>query len=173
LLRAAGSDAVLARYRAELGSAVARTIDGQDEHDLWQSLCDFPQLLRERHPQSLLISMTLPLTDVQPVLEELDTVAHSHGLTSAAIGRVGVGHLLLALWPSATSGLPSPPLVKALAGLRSALPRGVNMTLLSYPEEMFGECNAWAATPTDMNSMRAVKQALDPNDILNRGRFAL
>ncbi len=30
-----------------------------------------------------------------------------------------------------------------------------------------------AQTPTHRDSMRAVKQALDPNDILNRGRFLL
>jgi FAD/FMN-containing dehydrogenase len=30
---------------------------------------------------------------------------------------------------------------------------------------------SWVQTPTDLDSMRAVKRALDPKDILNRGRF--
>ncbi len=46
------------------------------------------------------------------------------------------------------------------------------MTVLHCPEEMRSEISAWAATPTDVKSMRAVKLALDPNDILNRGRFS-
>ena len=41
LLRAAGSDAVLARYRAELGTAVSREIEGQSEQELWRAVSDF------------------------------------------------------------------------------------------------------------------------------------
>ena len=40
-VRAAGSDAVLARYRAELGTRVSHEIDGQGEQDLWRALSDF------------------------------------------------------------------------------------------------------------------------------------
>ncbi len=41
-VRAAGSDAVLARYRKELGSAARKEIDGDGERKMWRVLEDFP-----------------------------------------------------------------------------------------------------------------------------------
>ena len=98
LVRATGSDAVLARYRAELGTAISREIEGNRERDLWRALEDFSPIAVEQHPRSLLISMTLPVCDVQPVLSELSAVAKSNRFSFAAIGRVGIGHLLVSLW---------------------------------------------------------------------------
>src|SRR5664279_1576790 len=52
-LRAAGSETVLARYRTELGSAVAREMEGANEQGFWRALDDFSPLAAERHPRSL------------------------------------------------------------------------------------------------------------------------
>jgi glycolate dehydrogenase FAD-binding subunit len=171
VLRAAGSDAVLARYRAELGTAVSREVEGQSEHDFWQAVSDFSYLVRQRHARSLLLSMTLPLADVQPVLDGLAKLAHSSSLTLAAIGRVGVGHLLVSMWPSPQSEVTQASFVNAVSGARDRLPRDASMTVLHSPEEARGQITEWASTPTDLEAMRAVKLALDPNDVLNGGRF--
>ena len=42
-VRAAGSDAVLARYRSELGADVTREVEGQSEHDLWTTLTNYQE----------------------------------------------------------------------------------------------------------------------------------
>jgi len=171
-LRAAGSDAVLARYRTELGSAVTHEIRTGNEEGFWHAVANFAPTVRERHHDCLLISLMLPLADLAPILDRTAAVAESAGLELAAIGRVGAGHLLVALWPAADMKGVSLDFVKAFAALRSALSHDASMTVLHGPE-VRGQINAWAATPTDVTSMRAVKQALDPNDVLNRGRFAL
>jgi glycolate oxidase FAD binding subunit len=170
-LRAAGSDTVLARYRAELGPALAHEIREGNEPGFWGMVANFVSTVQEQHPDCLLMSLTLPLAEVQPVLEELATVADSNSLTPAAIGRVGVGHLLVAMWHTEEASATSLNLVKAVSGLRSALPHDASMTVLHCPEEVRGKISAWAAFPTDVKSMRAVKLSLDPNDVLNRGRF--
>ena len=41
-VRAAGSDAVLARYRKELGSAITRELEGDGERKMWQAIENFP-----------------------------------------------------------------------------------------------------------------------------------
>ena len=171
LLRAAGSDAVLARYRAELGGMVSREVEGQSEHDLWQAVSNFSHLVHDRWPRSLVISMTLPLADVQPVLHGLAVVARANSLTLAAVGRVGVGHLLVALWPASKVETTMVNFVSAVSGIRNQLPRDVSMAVLSCPAEASHHVTAWGPMPTDLESMRAVKQVLDPKDILNRGRF--
>jgi FAD/FMN-containing dehydrogenase len=171
LLRAAGSDAVLARYRGELGTAVSREIEGQSEGDLWRAVSDFPCLVQERHPRSLLISMTLPLADVQTVLDGLVLVAHSNSFTFAAVGRVGVGHLLIAMWPAPDTEVTMVNFVNAASGLRNRLPRDASMAVLYCPPEARHHVTAWGPMPTDLESMRKVKMTLDPRDVLNRGRF--
>ncbi len=173
LLRAGGSDAVLARYRKELGSAVSRELEGQAECDLWQAVSDFSHLIHENHPRSLLISMALPLADVQPVLDGLAMVAQSNSLTLAAIGRVGVGHLLIAMWPTPEAEVTLVNFVNAVSELRNRVPHDVSMAVLHCPAEARHHVGAWGPTPTDLEAMRAVKLTLDPRDILNRGRFLI
>jgi glycolate oxidase FAD binding subunit len=171
LIRAAGSDGVLARYRAELGTAVSREVEGGSEQNLWRAVTDFPYLVLQQHPRCLLISLTLPLRDVQPVLEELTLVAHSNSFTLAVVGRVGVGHLLIAMWPVPEAEATMVNFVNAASGLRNRLPRDVSMAVLHCPPEARHHVTAWGPTPTDLESMRKVKMTLDSRDILNRGRF--
>lgn len=168
-LRAAGSDTVLARYRSELGTTVAREIEGENEHVLWQALSDFSHIVYERHPRSLLISMTLPLGDVQALLDELAMVAQSHNLTLATVGRVGVGHLLAAMWPAAQAEVAN--YVDTVSTLRNRLPRDASMAVLHCPAEARQGIKTWASIPSHLESMRLVKNVLDAKDILNRGRF--
>ncbi len=172
-LRAAGSDAVLARYRTELGAAVTREVEGQNEHDLWRAVADFSHIAYEQHPSSLLISIALPVRDVGPVLNDAASVAETNSFTLAAIGRVGVGHLLMALWPGHDAEVTLENFVNALSGLRHRLPRDASMAVLRCPPEARHHVTAWGPTPTDIESMRTVKLALDPKDILNRGRFLI
>jgi glycolate oxidase FAD binding subunit len=169
--RAAGSDAVLARYRAELGSAVSHELEAQEERDLWRALSDFSGVAPEQHPRSLLISLSLPLSDVQTVLKHLATVSESNGLAYAMIGRVGVGHLLAGLWPMSGAEVTLVNFINAASQLRNLLPRDASMSVLHCPPEARHHVTAWGPTPTNLDSMRAVKTALDPRDVLNRGRF--
>lgn len=170
-VRAAGSDAVLARYRAELGTAISHELEGQNERDLWRALSDFPHTLPERNSRSLLISLALPLSEVQPVLADLATAGESNGLAFAVIGRVGVGHLLAGLWPPSNAEATLVNFINAASALRNRLPRDASMAVLHCPQEARHHVTAWGPTPTNLDSMRAVKLALDPKDVLNRGRF--
>ena len=164
LLRASGSDAVLVRFRSELGSAVPREITDEDERRLWCAIQDFPHTLPEQRPDCVLMSLWLPLTEARTALDGLLSLAKSTGLTLVAIGRVGVGHLLAGLCPTEDS----PADLAALSAFRDRLPRDASMRVLYCPEELRAAC---FRTPTDLASMRAIKHALDPKDILNRGRF--
>jgi glycolate oxidase FAD binding subunit len=171
LVRATGSDAVLDRYRAELGNAISREVEGVHELDLWRALTDFSPIAAKRLLRCLLISMTLPVGDVQPVLDKLSAVAEANRFSFATIGRVGIGHLLLSLWPAPEAEVSLVSFVNTVSGLRNHLPRDVSMAVLRCPSEARHHISAWGPMPTGTETMRAVKMALDPKDILNRGRF--
>jgi len=167
-VRASGSDAVLARYRSELGSAISQEIMGDDETVHWRKLADFAAGFAEECPESLVMSFSLPLKDVGRVLSDISTIAESNGLTSAVIGRIGVGHVLAAL-KSAANGRAD--FAAVGPGLRNRLPHDASMAILHCPADYKEKVDL--STPTHVESMRAVKRALDPKDILNRGRFLL
>ena len=154
-----------------MGTAVVREMEGANEQGFWRALTDFSPIAAERHPRSLLISMTMPMADVQPVLSELSAVAESNGFCFAAIGRVGIAHLLVSLWQAPQDEVSLPSFVTAVSGLRNRLPNNASMAVLRCPPETRHHISAWGPMPTDMESMRAVKMALDSKDILNRGRF--
>jgi len=170
-VRGTGSEVVLARYRSELGRAVSREIDGDDEAAFWRALADLPYALRMRQPQLSLLSFSVALSDVLPVLNAATVVAEGNGLKLAAIGRIGVGHVFAALWP-AQSVNANAAFTNAISALRDRLPHDASMMVLHCPVAVQKEIGG-VRTPTHMESMRAVKRALDPKDILNRGRFLL
>ncbi|MGB8885654.1 MAG: FAD-binding oxidoreductase [Candidatus Korobacteraceae bacterium] len=170
-VRAAGSDPVLARYRAELGTAVSHEVEEQNERDLWRALSDFSHSVAQQHPRSLLISLALPLSEVQPALTDLAKAGEANGLELAVIGRVGVGHLLAGLWPASGAEVTLVSFINTVSALRNRLLRDASLAVLHCPPEARHHVTAWGPTPTDLESMRAVKRALDAKDILNRGRF--
>jgi glycolate oxidase FAD binding subunit len=170
-VRAAGSDAVLARYRAELGAAISHEMEGQSEWDVWRALADFSHIVPDRYPRGLLFSLAVPLSEIQPVLDHLATAGESNGLALAIIGRVGVGHLLAGLWPMRGAEVTLVNFINAASELRNLLPKDASMAVLHCPPEARHHVAAWGPTPTNLDSMRAVKTALDPKDVLNRGRF--
>lgn len=170
-VRAAGSDAVLARYRKELGSAVTREVDGEDETKLWREIADFPitELVPQdsnrtaRLPVMTRFSIVVPPAEVGTVLAALNEITATGDVKVSIVGRVGVGHLACVaevVSPQAGSAesLVVEPLLKRL-------PRDSSLWSSTAP-------NRRHATPTDVDSMRAVKRALDRNNVLNRGRLS-
>ncbi len=135
LVRAAGSDAILARYRSELGSMTTREVSDTVNASCGGRWTDFSPLAIERHPVSLLVSMTLPVRDVLPVLSQVSAVAESNHFCFAVIGRVGIGHLLISLWPTPETEVSMVSFVNTVSGLRNHLPRDVSMAVLRCPSE--------------------------------------
>ncbi len=170
-VRAAGSEKVLARYRSELGTAITTELQGQDEVEWWRAISDFAEVVRGANPRSLLISLSMPLRDVPIGVENLSKVAEKNGMALALVGRVGIGHLEAAMWPIADQEVSLVNFVNAVSALRISLHRDASMAILHCPPEARHHVTAWGPTPTHVESMRAVKNALDPKDILNRGRF--
>ena len=145
-VRGAGSDAVLSRYRKELGSAITRELEDEDERHMWTVLEQFPfgqNDLMRRHIAPVRCSH-LRRNSVR-----LCTSCRSYR-TLPALGRVGLGHLLIAAPANDEQS------VWSLDSLKHRLPISVQVV------------SNWSSLDS-MPSMRAVKQALDPNNVL-RGR---
>jgi glycolate oxidase FAD binding subunit len=169
LLRAAGSDAVLARYRRELGSAASRETGGREENALWQDVRQWPREITARHPNAMLLRVDAALQDIGPAIRSAERAAADHSFVCAVAGRAGAGALLIGFVPVAQ------PVATLYAGavsaFRSQLARDASAIVLRCPPEVKREISVWGASPNDLDAMRALKRAFDEKDILNRGRF--
>ena len=171
VLRAGGSDAVLGRYRTELGGAVTTELGGEEERRLWRSLADFPTSIVATHSTAMLLEVSTPMSEVAPILGAAETIASEHGLFMAAAGRaagpVSIGFLPIKEQPKPTA------YSAVVKEIRRVLPKEGAAVVTRCPVALKGMINVWGETPTDMEAMRTVKRALDPGRILNRGRFLL
>lgn len=158
-VRGAGSDAVLARYRKELGSAVTREVDGQGEVEVWRAIESFPWAGADKEQGDLWqsVAIDVPIGEVGKVLQVLQDSANGDGVN--LIGRVGVGHLIVALPNGPTEGSYVGKIIDCL----------VKANVRDCSVSVHGPGKLCRMTPTDPTGRRAVKQALDPNNVL-RGR---
>jgi FAD/FMN-containing dehydrogenase len=171
VLRATGSDNILARYARELGSAVTRTLEGAAEEEFWGWISHFEESVLARHRNAMVLYTHLAIQNVGPALQALQRVAPDYNLIPAAVGRAATGNLVLALMPLSVDPPSAMQYANCVSALRGMLPPGSSAEVAHCPKEAKPHFDVWGTTPTDVNMMRAVKRAIDPKNILNRGRF--
>lgn len=161
-VRAAGSDAVLARYRKELGVAITRELDGDDERKMWRAIEDFGYAEPEKvHSHSTeLIYLSVWPRDVLGVVDTLLEASALEGVATSIVGRVGLGLLLVRVQGD------EPYTSQGACALIDALRKIFGDRIAA---KVKGVANPWPIPLANLDSMRAVKNALDPKNIL-RGR---
>jgi glycolate oxidase FAD binding subunit len=171
VLRAAGSDTVLDRYARELGSAVTRTLEGAAEEQFWGWISHFEQSVLARHKNAMVMYTHLAIENVGPALQALERASPDYNLIPAAVGRAATGNLVLAFLPLSVDPPSAMQYANCVSAFRGLLPPGSSAEVAQCPTEAKLHFDVWGTTPTDVNMMRAVKRAIDPKNILNRGRF--
>jgi glycolate oxidase FAD binding subunit len=160
-VRASGSDAVLARYRKELGSAVTRELEGESEAAMWRAIENFPGPPTAKQGGASCLAMRnvgafslfAPPAELGAALQVLEETSDPAVATAAYIGRCGIGHLLIHFeitnseWDESSQA----------KAVRQRLPPAVQFL------------NEWHELP-NFASMSAIKRAIDPNRVLLRGR---
>jgi glycolate oxidase FAD binding subunit len=171
VLRAAGSDNVLGRYARELGAAVTRTLESAEEEKFWKHISHFEQSVLARHRNAMVIYTHLAIQGVGPALQALERAAPDYNLIPAAVGRAATGNLVLAFIPLSVDPPSAMQYANCVSAFRGMLPPGSSAEVAQCPKEAKPHFDVWGTTPTNVEMMRAVKRAIDPKNILNRGRF--
>jgi glycolate oxidase FAD binding subunit len=171
MLRAAGSDKVLARYASELSSAVTRELNGTEEETFWSWVSRFEYAVLNRHRNAMVMYSHLALQNVGPAIQALERAAPDYNFVPAVLGRAATGNLVMAFMPLSVDPPSAMQYANCASALRGMFPPGSSAEVAHCPTEAKLHFDVWGSTPTDVGMMRAVKQAIDPNNILNRGRF--
>jgi glycolate oxidase FAD binding subunit len=171
LLRASGSDAVLARYRAELGDTLSCEISEAEEACLWRGITEFPETVFAKSQNTMLVRLDLPTREIGAVLAAAEKQASDNNFVVATVGRVGIGSLLVAFCPIAVDPPGAMQYANTISAFRSSLSRDASAIVLRCPLEAKRRFSVWGTSPSDLEAMKAIKRAMDERDILNRGRF--
>ena len=136
--------------------------------NIWNTLAAFPLQFRG----DLVWRVGLQPADVGSFLEILDRSCPGESMWQAGVGdgRIRVVERLQHAG-NEPQGFPSD-LVKRFEELRAnAQSLGGALIIEHAPAEIKARTNAWGTLGTSAGLMRRVKQQLDPNGILSRGRF--
>jgi glycolate oxidase FAD binding subunit len=173
VLRAAGSDNVLARYGRELGSAVARTLDShtKEEDQFWGWVRHFEYNVLARHQNAMVMYTHMPIQGVAPAIQAMEKAAPDYNFIPAVVGRAATGNLILAFMPLSVDPPSAMQYANCVSAFRGMLPPGASAEVAHCPKEAKPHFDVWGTTLSDMGMMKALKKAIDPKDILNRGRF--
>lgn len=171
VVRVSGSDNILARCRRELGSAVRRELDGAAEEQFWRWVSDFEHSLNQRHRNGMIIYTHVTIQDVTAAAQALEKAAPDYNFVPAMVGRAGTGNLVMGFVPLPVDPPSAMQYANCASEFRGLLPPGSSAMVMQCPKEAKSYFDVWGSTPTDLKLMQQVKHALDPKNILNRGRF--
>lgn len=140
-VRASGGASVIARYQQEL--AGAQIFEGNSESDLWRRVEEFPA------SQPYLVRAGHPISALETVLSSS---------TGPTVSRAGTGVTYLA-FPDRAALLAwwNNPACAAWARVIDASPGDLD--------------EYWASPGPELDWMKKLKAAFDPNNLLNRGRL--
>jgi FAD/FMN-containing dehydrogenase len=173
VIRASGSDNVLARYTRELGSAVIQSFAGEDEATLWRGLASFEQTVRARHQNAMLIRSSVVTADLAEFFAAAEETGMDNNFLPAITGAIGLGLLKLAFVPLSVDPPSAMQYANAVSSFRAKMPAAATAIVTRCPSEAKPHFDVWGTPSSDREMMRKVKHALDPANVLNRGRFVV
>jgi glycolate oxidase FAD binding subunit len=167
--RVSGRGAVLDRYRRELHAESIHEI--AHDVDFWRRMSDFEVRVKATHRNAMVLYASAPIAEVESVITAAERVAPEYTMLFAGVGRITAGNLVLAMMPLAVDPPSAVAFANAVSALRGQVSRNVSIVAARCPEESKLHFDVWGATPTNIPLMKSMRAALDPNTILNRGRY--
>jgi glycolate oxidase FAD binding subunit len=167
-----GSHRVIERCMLELrhlSSAVGATLARREEAEqAWERVSNLAGWLQPKYRDVTVLKVALPLVAAEEFLSRAQQEAESEKIPLASFAQVGVGiaHLCaLQEMLGANTGA-------WVARLRhAATDLGGSLIIEHCSPDLKGHVNVWGAHGDDLEAMRKMKAAWDPQAILSPGRF--
>lgn len=152
------------------GAAITRT--GADEAALWERVQEFPGAFRTHAGGLTMIKAALPLAQLGAFLRRAEEIASQHELATATVARAASGIAYFSLLGKDTSEETCARLTQAAIELiHAGTSLGGRVTLLWCPTAVKRDVNVWGTLGDDLPLLRKLKAAMDPDRVLNPGRF--
>jgi glycolate oxidase FAD binding subunit len=173
MVRAGGSDAVLARYARELGDSVTHVFEGAAEESYWTSVVELSSHVHRVHQNAMTVAITAAPTELGPALDVAERAAEDNNLLLAVGGRCAAAAMQLAFIPMPQGAPVITQYVKCVSMIREKLAPDAACIVSRCPTQVKQHLDVWGKSQSDPDVMKSIKHALDAHDVLNRGRFLL
>jgi len=146
MIQAGGSIAVLNRYSRQLTGA--QVLEGGDERDLWNKICEFTPAFLDENGGGAVLRMSCALSEVGRVLD---------WMPATALARAGAG-VCYGYFPQAHD-------------LELFTDYGPGAVIEFAPQSFREKASLWPVPGSDFEMMKKIKDMFDPRGFLNRGRL--
>lgn len=161
------------RVLNESGASDVQSARDADERDrLWQARRTALAALSRAKPTSILEDVTVPLPQLAPMLEQIERIARDNHLLIGTFGHAGDGNLHPTILTDERDKEEMVRVDDAIGQLIDAAlqfggtvsgEHGIGFAKAPYLAQEVG--------PGSIEVMRGIKRALDPNNVLNPGKF--
>jgi glycolate oxidase len=165
---------VVAQFKANNASQVKQAESALQAADLWKARKSCYAVLARLRPNFVLEDITVPMSQVAPMLRGVQEIGARHQVQVATFGHAGDGNLHPQfLWDAADEDetrrveAASADLFQLAVDLGGTLTgeHGIGLSKAPYMK--------LEHDPVAMDLMRSIKKLCDPNNILNPGKMAL
>ena len=180
----AGPELVLARFERELPELAHRAagsgglqryicLRGEQESSLWNAIGQLTPSFLSAYTNGVVVKAALPLDRLGDYLTQAPHLCEASGVSIAMLARAGSGIVYSHLYPKAAgASASSEKICQASEKLvREAESVGGRAVVEWSPSELKSRINLWGTAGDDLQWMRKLKAALDPQGILNPDRF--
>jgi len=167
-----GSHRVIERCAHELkqltsaaGAALAR-LEGAEES--WGRVSNLAHWLQQKYRDVTVLKAALPVVASEEFMSRAQQEAEAERITLACFAQVGLGIVHLCALQERLRAY----LVGLVARLRqAAADLGGTLVVEHCPADLKSQVDVWGAGGDDLASMRKMKSAWDPREVLSPGRF--
>ena len=155
-------------YQAAGGDAIG-TLAEQDSARFWRKVAEWPA---QGEGAGIRVKAAVPIVRMPETVQAFEAHARALGVEVAIGGRAGSG-VLYATWSADWSDeMVLEATAQRLEGLRQTCRAwGGSLVIEAGPAALKGKIDVWGEVGSALPLMRRLKAALDPNSIMNPGRF--
>jgi glycolate oxidase FAD binding subunit len=151
------------------GAKEVRLVEGDEQGRLWAALRDFSRVALAHDTSVVGLKLSVPISQVQGLFGLAERKAADCGLDCAVISHAGNGLVYPFFFDSAGR---IPVLVQLIHALQIDAEKAGGEAIVEWaPPEIKKQVAVWGEPQPAWSMMRRLKVELDPNGILNPGRF--
>lgn len=159
--------------RAEIEASPRKIAEQEEAQKFWRILQELPANFSRPGNFNFSGKASFPLSKGADIFAQIESWGEKDSFHAALLGHLGLG--LLNFFFSSFEEISSSQMKKiseTIVSLRRELERqGGNLIITSGPPELKKEISIWGEPGPSFHYLEAIKKALDPEKILNPGRF--
>lgn len=174
----AGPSVVLERAQRGLpallqdsGALSAQQLDGAAEVRVWQGISELTPAFLARHGGGIAVKAAMPLAQLGQFAEQIGELCGKPGIGHSISAQAGIGTAHLHLWSEMSDERSGALAHAAEQSIAIGEQLGGRATAEWFAPEFDGKMHPWGTLGGDFALMRKIKDTLDPQRILNPGRF--